>query len=151
MQCLVIGASTTQLLRNLASALDLRADDEIIVSELDHESNIDPWLHIASLAGATVKWWKPDNRSNAYLDPETLRDLITTKTKWVACTHVSNILGRIHDIKAIASVVHEVSGAMLCVDGVAYAPHRHIDVKELGVDFYALSWYKESLTPSISA
>ena len=139
------------MLRNLASALDLRADDEIIVSELDHESNIDPWLHIAGLAGATVKWWTPDDRSNAYLDPDTLRGLMTAKTKWVACTHVSNILGRIHDIKAIASVVHDVPGAMLCVDGVAYAPHRHIDVKELGVDFYALSWYKASFSFSRGA
>jgi len=60
----------------------------------------------------------------------------------VACTHVSNILGTIHDIKGIAEAVHEVKGAMLVVDAVAYAPHRLIDVQDLGADFYAFSWYK---------
>jgi selenocysteine lyase/cysteine desulfurase len=67
---------------------------------------------------------------------------MTSKTRFVACTHTSNILGTINDIKAIAAVVHEVEGAMFCVDGVAYAPHRPIDVKDLGVDFYSFSWYK---------
>jgi hypothetical protein len=60
----------------------------------------------------------------------------------VTCTHASNILGTIHDIKGIAEEVHKVPGALLCVDAVAYAPHRAIDVKDLGVDFYAFSWYK---------
>ncbi len=69
---------------------------------------------------------------------------MSDKTRLVTCTHVSNILGTIHDIKAIASMVHAVPGAMLCVDGVAYAPHRQIDVKELDVDFYSFSWYKAS-------
>jgi selenocysteine lyase/cysteine desulfurase len=67
---------------------------------------------------------------------------MTEKTRVVACTHSSNILGTIHDVKAIAEVVHQVPGACLSVDGVAYAPHRPIDVKELGVDFYVFSWYK---------
>ena len=60
----------------------------------------------------------------------------------MACTHTSNVLGGITDIKAIAAVVHQVPGAMLCVDGVAFAPHRPLDVKDLDVDFYAFSWYK---------
>jgi selenocysteine lyase/cysteine desulfurase len=60
----------------------------------------------------------------------------------VTCTHASNILGTIHDIKAIASAVHTIPGALLCVDAVAYAPHRQIDIKDLGVDFYSFSWYK---------
>jgi len=62
----------------------------------------------------------------------------------VTCTHASNILGTIHDIKGIAKMVHTIPGAMLCIDAVAYAPHRPIDVKDLGVDFYAFSWYKAS-------
>lgn len=73
---------------------------------------------------------------------------MSEKTKLVTCTHTSNILGTIHDIKAIAEEVHKVEGAMLCVDGVAYAPHREIDVKELGVDFYSFSWYKVTNNPS---
>jgi selenocysteine lyase/cysteine desulfurase len=66
---------------------------------------------------------------------------MTDRTRLVAVTHVSNILGRINPIKEIARVVHD-RGAMICVDGVAYAPHRCIDVQELDVDFYALSFYK---------
>ncbi len=67
---------------------------------------------------------------------------MSRKTKLVTCTHTSNILGTIHDIKAIADEVHKTPGAMLCVDGVAFAPHREVDVKALGVDVYAFSWYK---------
>lgn len=63
----------------------------------------------------------------------------------MACTHTSNILGTIYDIRAIADEIHKVPGAMLCVDGVAFAPHREVDVKALGVDFYAFSWYKVGL------
>lgn len=76
---------------------------------------------------------------------------MTGKTVFVACTHASNILGTIHDIKGIAEEVHKVPGALLCVDGVALAPHRGVDVRALGVDFYAFSWYKVSpRTSSIS-
>lgn len=68
----------------------------------------------------------------------------------MTCTHTSNILGTIHDIKAIADEVHKVHGAMLCVDGVAFAPHREVDVKALDVDFYAFSWYKVTSTDDSS-
>ncbi|KAG5660848.1 hypothetical protein KAF25_002491 [Fusarium avenaceum] len=139
---IVIGASTTQVFRNLAAALSLQPGDEVVLSGIDHESNIDPWIHYAALSGATVKWWTPSDRQNPKLDPTTLRGLLTNKTRLVACTHCSNILGTINDIKAIADVVHEIPGALLAVDGVAYAPHRAVDVKELGADFYAFSWYK---------
>jgi selenocysteine lyase/cysteine desulfurase len=91
----------------------------------------------------TIKWWiseKPELK----LTPKNLKPLLSEKTKFVACTHVSNILGTIHDIRAIADTVH-AAGALLCVDGVSYAPHRQIDVKAFGADFYAFSWYKVSL------
>jgi selenocysteine lyase/cysteine desulfurase len=87
-----------------------------------------------------VKWWiseKPELK----LTPENLKPLLSSKVKFVACTHVSNILGTIHDVKAIADTVHE-AGALFCVDGVSFAPHRQVDVKAFGVDFYAFSWYK---------
>jgi selenocysteine lyase/cysteine desulfurase len=67
---------------------------------------------------------------------------MTNKTKLFACTQTSNILGTINDVKAIAKTVHEVPGALFCVDAVAYAPHRAIDVRDWGVDFYSFSWYK---------
>jgi len=79
------------------------------------------------------------------LTPENLKPLLSEKTKLVTLTHASNVLGTIHDIKAITEMVHTIPGAMVCVDSVAYAPHRRIDVKDLGVDFYCFSWYKVSL------
>lgn len=136
----VIGSSTTQLFMNLGGALQIPSGSEIILSKMDHETNVKPWLHMADRLGLTVKWWespKPELR----LTPENLKPLLSDKVKFVACTHVSNLLGTIHDIKAIADTVH-AAGALFCVDGVSFAPHRQVDVKAFGVDFYAFSWYK---------
>ncbi|KAI4266253.1 MAG: hypothetical protein L6R38_008856, partial [Xanthoria sp. 2 TBL-2021] len=139
---IVIGPSTTQLFANLAQsfALSFPAHAEIIVSSIDHEANISSWVRLAKIRNLTLKWWTPS--SDLKLTPENLRPLLSEKTKLVTCTHTSNILGSIHDIRRIADEVHTVQGAMLCVDGVAYAPHREVDVKSLGVDFYSFSWYK---------
>jgi selenocysteine lyase/cysteine desulfurase len=141
-QEVVLGSSTTQLFRNLSFALRFNRGDEIIISQIDHETNIDPWTDMAELQGLTVKWWKPKDHRRAKLEVDDLKDLLSSRTRFVACTHASNVLGTIHDIKAIAEAVHTVPGALMCVDGVAYAPHRPIDVRDLGVDFYAFSWYK---------
>ncbi len=135
-----IGPSTTQLFSNLAQALEFPPNSEIVISSIDHEANISPWVRAAKARGLTFKWWTPSN--GLTLTAENLRPLMSDKTKLVACTHTSNVLGTIHDIKAIADEVHKVHGAMLCVDGVAFAPHREVDVKALGVDFYSFSWYK---------
>lgn len=141
---LVLGPSTTQLFRNLSLALwdHLSPGSEIILSKLDHEANVASWLQIASWRDLTIKWWDSSDKQNPRLDCDVLKSLLTEKTKLVACTHTSNILGSISDIKKIAQTVHTVPGALLCVDAVAYAPHRQVDVKELEVDFYAFSWYK---------
>ncbi|KAI1374151.1 PLP-dependent transferase [Hypoxylon crocopeplum] len=139
------GPSTTQLLRNLSFTFQFQEGDEIVVSAIDHEANIAPWKDLASRLKLIIKWWKPheeDGATNPTLLPEDLKSLLSPKTRLVTCTHASNVLGTIHDIKAIAEAVHAVPKALLCVDGVAYAPHRPVDVKELGVDFYVLSWYK---------
>jgi cysteine desulfurase family protein (TIGR01976 family) len=138
---IVFGPSTTQLLRNLSYALKFRPGDEIVVSRIDHEANIAPWVDLAERQNLVLKWWKPTSGPNPKLTVETLTPLIDEKTKLVTCTHTSNILGTITDVRAIADVAHSV-GALLCVDGVAYAPHRRIDVKAFGVDFYCFSWYK---------
>lgn len=140
----MIGSSTTQLFRNLSFALDFKAGDELVISSVDHEANIAPWTDIADRLGLTVKWWTPKPSKNPKLLAEDLKQLMTEKTKLVTCTHASNILGTIHDIKVIAKAVHETPGAMICVDAVAYAPHRQIDVKDLDIDFYCFSWYKVS-------
>jgi cysteine desulfurase family protein (TIGR01976 family) len=139
----VLGPSTTQLLRNLSIALSFPPGSEIILSNLDHEANLAPWVQLATWKNLTVKWWIPSaSKTNPILETADLKKLMTPKTRLVCCTHTSNILGSITDIAAIAEAVHTVPGAMLCVDAVAYAPHRAIDVKALGADFYSFSWYK---------
>ncbi|KAK4103108.1 PLP-dependent transferase [Parathielavia hyrcaniae] len=144
----VLGPSTTQLLRNVSYALRFQEGDELIVSAIDHEANIAPWVDFAERQKLVLKWWKPnsdalDAKTNPKLLASDLAALLTDKTRLVTCTHASNILGTIHDIKAIASTVHAHNPqALVCVDAVAYAPHRRIDVKDLGVNFYCFSWYK---------
>jgi len=138
----VLGGSTTQLFRNLSFALEFPPGSELIVSRIDHEANIASWVWLAARQNLTLKWWIPKTKENPRLLASDLNDLLTEKTVLVTCTHASNILGTIHDIKAIAQAVRTIPGALLCVDAVAYAPHRQIDVKALGVDFYAFSWYK---------
>lgn len=145
---IVIGPSTTQLFSNLSLVLNLPVGSEIIISSLDHEANISPWVRLARLHNYTIKWWptapaSPTHTSpSPILTPENLNPLLSEKTALVTCTHASNVLGTIHDLKKIAEMVHTIHGATLCVDGVALAPHREVDVKALGVDFYAFSWYK---------
>ena len=104
---------------------------------------------MASTQGLTVNWWHaspsdvdPDN-SNPKLTPDNLRPLLSDRTVFVACTHASNILGSIHDIRELVRTVREVvPTALFCVDAVAYAQNVAIDVQELEVDFYSFSWYK---------
>ncbi|KAL9132839.1 MAG: hypothetical protein Q9175_005984 [Cornicularia normoerica] len=145
---IVIGPSTTQLFANLSLILNLPAGSEIIISSLDHEANISPWVRLAQMHNYTVKWWPAAPTSLTHTSPspmltaENLKPLLSEKTVLVTCTHASNVLGTIHDVRNIAEMVHTVPRAKLCVDGVALAPHREVDVKALGVDFYAFSWYK---------
>ena len=138
----MIGSSATQLLRNLSFAFNFRVGDEVVISLIDHETNIDPWTDMAERIWMTIKWWKPISGPSPKLQAQDLESLLSERTRLVACTHSSNLLGTIHDIKSIAEAVHKVPGALLCVDGVAYAPHRQIDVQNLGIDFYVFSWYK---------
>jgi len=138
---IVFGPSTTVLLQFLTKSLasQLRAGDEVIVSITDHESNIGPWVWLEE-KGVIIKFW-PMNKETYELELDALDNLMTDKTKMVAFTHVSNLLGTINDVKEITKFVHD-RGAMVCVDAVAYAPHRAIDVQDWNVDFYALSLYK---------
>ncbi|PFH58358.1 hypothetical protein XA68_13763 [Ophiocordyceps unilateralis] len=137
----VFGASATQLLRNLAATLRFRPGDELIVSAIDHEANIAPWLDLARRQDLVVRWWRPLHRSDPRLSPTDLDDLLTDRTRLVTFTHVSNILGTVTNVAAIAAAAHRV-GALVCVDGVAFAPHSRVDVQAFDVDFYVFSWYK---------
>jgi cysteine desulfurase family protein (TIGR01976 family) len=137
----IIGASTTALLQMVSRAVatTIKPGDEVIVTNCDHEANIGPWLSLEA-AGATIRWWRvsPDSLR---LETEDLQALLNERTRLVACTHTSNILGTINPIETWAPMVRS-AGAMMCVDGVAFAPHRAINFHELGVDFYAFSTYK---------
>ncbi|MEZ5757650.1 MAG: cysteine desulfurase-like protein [Emcibacteraceae bacterium] len=138
---IVFGPSTTVLLQFLSKSMasQFRAGDEVIVTITDHESNIGPWVWLEE-RGVRIKFW-PMNKETYELELEALDALMTEKTKLVAFTHVSNLLGTINDVKKITEFVHERS-ALVCVDAVAYAPHRAVDVQDWNVDFYALSLYK---------
>ncbi len=101
-------------------------------------------IHLARDLGVAIKWWSPsqDDSDDPCLSIEALKQLLTPKTRIVACNHVSNVVGSIHPIREVARVVHNVPDCMLMVDGVACVPHRPVDVKAIDVDFYCLSWYK---------
>ena len=137
----IMGPSSSMLLRLLSESLraTLRPGDEIIVTNCDHEANIGPWRELAE-HGATVKTWRIDPDSLA-LQAEDLEKLLTERTRLVAFTHCSNLLGGIHPVRQFADIIH-AAGALVCVDGVAYAPHRSIDVEALDVDLYVFSGYK---------
>jgi cysteine desulfurase family protein (TIGR01976 family) len=138
---IVFGPSTTVLLQNLARAMrsQLQPGDEVIVTMSDHESNIGPWVSLQEF-GIVLKFW-PLNHDTLSLELEDLAPLMTDRTKLVAVTHVSNILGQVNPVAEIARFVHD-RGARICVDAVAYAPHRAIDVQAWDVDYYVFSLYK---------
>ena len=138
---IVFGPSTTVLLQNLARAMrsQLAKGDEIIVTISDHESNIGPWMSLQEF-GIVIKVW-PLNKDTQNLELSDLAPLMNDRTRLVAVTHVSNILGQMNPIAEFARFVHQ-HGARICVDAVAYAPHRAIDVQAWDVDYYVFSLYK---------
>lgn len=138
---IVIGSSTTMLIRLLSLSISRqwRKGDEVIVTNTDHEANVSPWTDLEE-KGIVVRIWKV-NPETLKLEIADLHKLMNKRTRLVAVTHASNVLGTINPIKKIAREVHK-AGALICVDGVAYAPHRRIDVRELDADFYFFSWYK---------
>ncbi|MEX2534033.1 MAG: aminotransferase class V-fold PLP-dependent enzyme [Trueperaceae bacterium] len=137
----VIGPSTTDLLYRLSNSLahTIKPGDEIVIGVTNHESNIGPWLRLKS-AGAVIKWWGVDQETGEYSYDE-LTELLSENTKIVAVAHTSNLLGDILDVKRVTAMAHAI-GAIVVVDGVAFAPHEAVDVQALGADFYVLSLYK---------
>ena len=137
----MIGPSTSMNVFLLAQALrpGLREGDEIVVTNLDHEANVGAWRKLSG-EGITVREWRFDQESFA-LEPEGLAALLNERTRLVCFGHCSNITGGFTDVPALVRMIHD-AGALACVDGVAYAPHRAIDVKAWDVDFYLCSTYK---------
>jgi cysteine desulfurase family protein (TIGR01976 family) len=138
----VFGANTTTINFLLAHALarTLEPGDEIVVTELDHDANVAPWLLIAGDHRLAIRT-APLNPRDGTLDERALAALISPRTRVVACTLASNALGSIPDIRSIAAAAHNV-GALVWVDGVHLAPHRRLNRAALGADVLLTSAYK---------
>lgn len=138
---LIVGPSTTLNIYLLAQALRplLKAGDEVVVTNLDHEANNGAWRRLAEF-GIVVREWQMDPVTGE-LPEAGLDALLTDRTRLVCFSHCSNVVGWINDVARLVRKVHD-AGALACVDGVAHAPHHAIDVKALDVDFYAFSIYK---------
>ena len=139
---IVYGRSWTQITYDFSRALakSWSSGDEIIVTTLDHDSNIRPWVQAAESVGVVVKWAKFDIETGE-LPTSAISELLSERTRLVAVTGAGNTLGTRPNIKEIASEVHKF-GALLYVDGVHLTPHAAIDMQGLGADFYGLSFYK---------
>ena len=138
---ILIGGSTSINLYVLSNALKkyIGKEDEVIVTNQDHEANISPWRRLVDI-GANIIEWK-FNLNNHELEISELEKLITSKTRIIAVTHCSNIVGSINNLKKISDLAHK-NNIIVIGDGVSYAPHGFPNVKDLGIDFYTFSLYK---------
>jgi cysteine desulfurase family protein (TIGR01976 family) len=138
----VFGPSMTALTYRMSAALarGWAPGDEIVVSRLDHDANIRPWIQAAARAGAVIRWAEPD-LATGELPAAQYAELVGDRTRLVAVTAASNVLGTRPDVAAIAAVAH-AAGALCYVDGVHATPHIPVDVSAFGADFYATSAYK---------
>jgi len=137
----VFGPNMTTLTFALSRALgrEIGPGDEIVLSRMDHDANISPWVLLAEERGATVRWADFDVEDYT-LDMAGLRSLLNERTKMVAVGYASNATGTVHDIATITRWAHEV-GALVFVDAVQYVPHGPVDVQALGCDLLACSAY----------
>jgi len=139
---IIFNRGTTTGLNIVAQSYGLQnvgAEDEIVITPMEHHSNIIPWQQVAKITGATLKYIPLQEDGTISL--EDARSTITSKTKIVAIAHVSNVLGTINPIKELAKIAHE-NGAVIVVDGAQSAPHLQVDVQKLDCDFYTFSGHK---------
>jgi selenocysteine lyase/cysteine desulfurase len=138
----ILGPSMTALTYRLAGTLAAgwRPGDEVIVSRLDHDANVRPWVQAAGRSGATVRWAEVDPATGE-LPAAQYRELISPRTVLVAVSAASNVIGTCPDVAAITTLAR-AAGALSYVDGVHATAHQPVDVAALGSDFYATSAYK---------
>ena len=138
---IVFTSGTTESINLLARSIGntLKPGDEILISEMEHHSNIVPWQMTAQRTGATLKYLSI--KETGELDISNPEKYFTSNTKIISLTHMSNVLGTINPIKKLSAKAHQV-GAIMIVDGAQGASHLPVDVKELGCDFYAFSGHK---------
>ncbi|MED1409265.1 MULTISPECIES: cysteine desulfurase SufS [Bacillus] len=142
MEEIIFTRGTTTALNTVAASYGLenvKEGDEIVISYMEHHSNIIPWQQVAKKTGATLKYLplQPDGT----ISLEDARQTITPNTKIVSIMYVSNVLGTINPVKEIGAIAHE-NGAIMVVDGAQSTPHMKVDVQDLNCDFYALSAHK---------
>jgi cysteine desulfurase family protein (TIGR01976 family) len=140
----ILGPNMTTLTYRLAGTLAAQWEpgDEVIVTRLDHDANVRPWVQSAQRAGAVIRWAEAD-AATGELPAAQFGELISARTRLVAVTAASNIIGTRPDVAAITALAR-AAGALSYVDGVHATPHGPVDVRELGADFYATSAYKWS-------
>lgn len=117
----------------------LKAGDEVIISESEHASNVLPWFYLAKKIGIVVKYVKLSDKNEVTI--ENLEDVISNKTRVVSLAHITNVIGDIRDIKSISKLCHK-NNILLVVDGAQSAAHAKIDVKDMDIDFLAMSGHK---------
>ncbi|MBQ3635066.1 MAG: cysteine desulfurase [Bacteroidales bacterium] len=138
----VFTRNTTEAINLVANTLGnqiVMPGDEVIVSELEHHSNIVPWQLLCARKNATLKVVHVND--DGTLDMDSLKDLLSPKTKIVSIAHVSNVMGTVNDVKQICFLAHSV-GAIAVIDGAQSIPHHAIDVQAIGCDFFAFSGHK---------
>jgi cysteine desulfurase / selenocysteine lyase len=139
---LIFTRNTTEAINLVARAwgdANVRAGDRILLSVMEHHSNLVPWQQLAQRTGAQLDFLPIDDQGRLVLDD--LDTLLTERTKLVAITHQSNVLGTINPVREIAARAHD-SGALILVDGAQSVPHMPVNVQELGIDFLAFSGHK---------
>jgi cysteine desulfurase family protein (TIGR01976 family) len=138
----VFGRSATQIAYDFSRTLSAswKPDDEIIVSRLDHDSNVRPWIQAAERVGAKVRWLDFDPQTSEVNVTE-FEELLSPRTKLVAITAASNLIGTMPPVAELSARAHGV-GALVYVDGVHYTAHASVDIPALGADFFACSPYK---------
>jgi cysteine desulfurase family protein (TIGR01976 family) len=139
---IVIGQSMTMLTFHISRSLGRNwgPGDEIIVTRMDHEGNVAPWLRLAEDRGVTVRWL-PFNRDTWRIEPEDLKALLNSKTRLLALNYASNLTGSINPVAELTSLAKD-AGALVYIDAVQFVPHGLADVEKLGCDFLACSSYK---------
>ncbi|GEN54286.1 MULTISPECIES: cysteine desulfurase [Halobacillus] len=141
-QEVIFTRGTTTAINTVAASYgraNLSEGDEVVITPMEHHSNIIPWQQIVKETGATLKYLPLQSDGTILLDD--VKKTVTSKTKIVAIMHVSNVLGTINPVKEIAQIAHN-HGAVMLVDGAQSAPHMKIDVQDLDADFYAFSGHK---------
>jgi cysteine desulfurase family protein (TIGR01976 family) len=136
------GPSMTAMTMRLSAAVGrtLSPGDEVVVTRLDHDANVRPWVIAAERAGASVRWAEPD-RDTLALAAAAVEAVVSDRTRWVAVTAASNAVGTVPELGGIIAAAHG-AGARVSIDAVAAAPHRALDLAELGADTLACSSYK---------